>query len=96
MGLIIHFRALLFSIFFGIFFLALAAKFFLIETSLGIGFAIVPFVLTVYVTLFLGRRLLFIIIPLGLYLMSIGLMYFIDPSSQRIIFACVATVVYYI
>lgn len=93
--LIIHFRSVIFTILVLIILLLFANNILDISEKSGLFVVVILLVIIFYATHKIGRRFIFTIIPIGIIISSLALLYFIDSTFKRSLFAISVGIIYY-
>jgi len=98
MARIIHFRSVTASAFFFVAFLYFAQTIITnpqISARSNALFLVIVTTLTIYVTWHLGRRVSYITVPLLIVIFTFGLLFFVSPPLEKMIFLMCASSVFY-
>ncbi len=93
--LIIHFRSIVFTVPVSIILLLFANNVLDISEKSGLFVIGGLLIVTFYTTHIIGRNFIFTIIPIGIIISSLALLYFIDSNFKRSFFAIGVGIVYY-
>ncbi len=93
--LIIHFRSIVFTVLVSIILLLFANNVLDISEKSGLFVIGGLLIVTFYTTHIIGRNFIFTIIPIGIIISSLALLYFIDSNFKRSFFAIGVGIVYY-
>ena len=99
MARIIHFRSLTASVFFFVLFLYFAQSIITnpqISARSNALFLVVVTTLTIYITWYLGRRIIYTPVPLLIVIFTFGLLFFVSPPMEKLIFLMCSSSVFYI